>query len=319
MPRPCRPAGMNHAMVMSTMKIRHVIADPEIKRFLDILWLNDGLAANTIAAYGHDLADLSHHLFQHGMTLLEANHQHLSDYLGACAMRGDSPRTAARRRAAVRRFYRHVLLEGKIHEDPTANLTGPKLGRKLPQFLNEAEVDILLQAPSPSTPEGLRDRAMLETLYATGLRVSELVGLPISSLNSRQATVLVYGKGGRERLVPVGEEAMAWVQRYLAESRPELLGRQFAKALFVTRRKEAMTRQAFWHLIKRYAIRAGIAKPLSPHSLRHAFATHLLNHGADLRTVQLLLGHAQLSTTQIYTHIALSRLQAMHQEHHPRA
>lgn len=293
--------------------------DHTLKRFLDFLWLNDGLAANTIVAYGHDLEDLRRHLLQHGMTLTEAQRQHLIDYLDTCTARGDSPRTAARRRAAMRRFYRHLLLDDLIREDPTANLSGPRVGRKLPHFLNEAEVDALLQAPSPSTAEGLRDKAMLETLYATGLRVSELVGLPISSLNSRQATLLVRGKGGKERLVPMGEEAMAWVQRYLVDSRPILLGRHMTEALFVTRRKEAMTRQAFWYLIKRHAVLAGITKPLSPHSLRHAFATHLLNHGADLRTVQLLLGHAQLSTTQIYTHIALSRLQAMHQAHHPRA
>lgn len=291
----------------------------EIKRFLDILWLNDGLAANTVAAYGHDLEDLRLHLGQQGIPLLDARRPHLQDYLSACAVRGDSPRTAARRRAALRRFYRHLLLEGTIQEDPTATLSGPRLGRKLPHFLSETEVDALLQAPSSATAEGLRDKAMLETLYATGLRVTELVDLPVSSLNLRQATVLVRGKGGKERLVPMGEEAMHWVQRYMAEARPALLGRHQADALFVTRRKEAMTRQAFWYLIKRYAIRAAITRPLSPHSLRHAFATHLLNHGADLRTVQLLLGHAQLSTTQIYTHIALSRLQAIHQAHHPRA
>ena len=291
----------------------------EIKRFLDILWLNEGLAANTIAAYGHDLDDLRTHLKRQNIPLQDARKPHLQDYLSTCVLRGDSPRTAARRCAALRRFYRHLLLEGTIQEDPTASLAGPRLGRKLPHFLSESEVEALLQAPSLARAEGLRDKAMLETLYATGLRVTELVDLPVSGLNLRQATVLVRGKGGKERLVPMGDEAMHWVQRYMAEARPTLLGRHRADALFVTRRKEPMTRQAFWYLIKRYAVQAGITKPLSPHSLRHAFATHLLNHGADLRTVQLLLGHAQLSTTQIYTHIALSRLQAIHQAHHPRA
>jgi integrase/recombinase XerD len=231
---------------------------------------------------------------------------------------GYSARSAARWLSCVRGFYRHQVQKGRLAADPSADLALPKPGRPLPGSLTEAEVTALLRAPDIDDPVGLRDRAMLELLYASGLRVSELVGLGLSALNRRQGVLRVVGKGSKERLVPVGQEALRWVDRYLHESRPQLLARQASPSLFPSRRGRFMTRQTFWHAVKRYARAAGIVREISPHTLRHAFATHLLNHGADLRAVQMMLGHADLSTTQIYTHVAQARLKALHQAHHPR-
>lgn len=230
-----------------------------------------------------------------------------------------SPRSVARLVSSLRRFYRHLAATGARTDDPSVRLPAPRLGRPLPKSLTERDVEALLGAPDVATVAGLRDRAMLETLYATGLRVSELVSLPVARLNLRQGVLrIVAGKGGKDRLVPLGEEAIAWLERYLADGRPALLNGRLAEALFVTNRGGAMTRQGFWCLIRRHACRADIEKPLSPHTLRHAFATHLLDHGADLRSLQMLLGHADLSTTQIYTHVARERLRELHARHHPR-
>ncbi|MEJ2654367.1 MAG: site-specific tyrosine recombinase XerD [Acidihalobacter sp.] len=290
-----------------------------IETFLDALWAERGLSDHTLAAYRADLAGFAQAQEQHGKTLLRADRADIQDYLGARLSAGGSPRSSARLLSALRRFYRHQLREGRIAQDPTARIDPPRLGRPLPDALSEEEVERLLQAPDLKDAEGLRDRAMLELLYATGLRVSELVGLSDTQLNLRHGVVRVFGKGSKERLVPLGEEASRWVERYLAEARPELMhAHPPVRAVFVTRRGGPMTRQAFWYLIRRHARRADIAKHLSPHTLRHAFATHLLNHGADLRVVQMLLGHSDLSTTQIYTHVANARLQTLHAAHHPR-
>ena len=239
-------------------------------------------------------------------------------YLAECVHRGARPRSTARLLSSLRRFYQYLLREGMITDDPTAQIESPKLGRPLPKSLTEEQVEKLLQAPDAETALGLRDRAMLETLYATGLRVSELVGLTLQQANLQAGVVKVIGKGDKERLVPLGEEAVEWLQRYLNEERSKLLHGQTSDALFPTARGAAMTRQAFWHNLKRYTHLAGIETHLSPHTLRHAFATHLLNHGADLRVVQMLLGHVDLSTTQIYTQVARERLKQLHAQHHPR-
>lgn len=288
-----------------------------IQAFLDQLWLEDGLSAHTLAAYGTDLRQLATHLAARGVALDAASEADLYDFMAADAALG--ARTRARRLSSVRRYYRYLLREGRIGADPSARVSAPRLGRALPKALSEADVEALLEAPRVVTELGLRDRAMLEMLYATGLRVSELVGLELAQVNPRQGVVRILGKGRKERLVPLGEEALAWLQRYLREARPLLCAGRDTRAVFPTRRGDAMTRQAFWYLIKRYAVRAGIRTTLSPHTLRHAFATHLLNHGADLRVVQMLLGHSSVSTTQIYTHVATARLKALHAAHHPRA
>ncbi len=289
-----------------------------IEAFLDALWMEHGLSDNTLAAYRGDLNALAGWLAQHGGHMLGAGRGDLLAYLAEKVGQGARPRSTARLLSSIRRFYRQQLREGRIDEDPSALIDAPKLGRPLPKALTEEEVEALLAAPPLDDPVGLRDRAMLEVLYASGLRVSELVGLSLGQVNSRQGVVRVLGKGSKERLVPLGEEALDWLARYLAEARPELVRGRLSDALFPTRRGGAMTRQAFWYLIKRYAGQAGIRKPLSPHTLRHSFATHLLNHGADLRVVQMLLGHSDLSTTQIYTHVARERLKSLHASHHPR-
>lgn len=290
-----------------------------LDRFLDALWLEHGLRPNTLSAYRQDLMAFRAWLSARGVGLAAAGSGQVAAYMAALAERAVRPRTTARVISSLRRLYRYLLREKLIDTDPTALLEGPKLGRPLPKSLTEAQVEALLAAPDTGTALGLRDRAMLETLYATGLRVSELVGLTLASIGLQAGVVRAIGKGDKERIVPVGEEALAWLQRYLAEARGLLLAGKVSDALFPTARGGPMTRQAFWHNIKRYAQRAGIARTaLSPHTLRHAFATHLLNHGADLRVVQLLLGHADLSTTQIYTHIARERLKALHAQHHPR-
>lgn len=289
-----------------------------LERFLDALWMERGLSENTLAAYRRDLEGLGQWLAARGDSLGAASRSLLLDYLQARNAQGAKPRTAARFRSTLRRFYRYLVREKLREDDPSARIDAPHLGRPLPDTLTEAEVEALLAAPNPDDVLGLRDRAMLEVLYATGLRVSELVGLTLPQVSLTQGLVRVMGKGSKERLVPLGEEAVAWIDRYLVHGRPALMGCRPSEALFVSRRGDAMTRQTFWHLIKRHARSAGIAKQLSPHTLRHAFATHLLNHGADLRVVQMLLGHSSLSTTQIYTHVARERLKTLHRMHHPR-
>ncbi|CAD7844660.1 MAG: Site-specific tyrosine recombinase XerD [Olavius algarvensis Gamma 1 endosymbiont] len=291
-----------------------------IESFADALWMERGLSANTLAAYQSDLRAFSSWLAkERGKGLVEARRGDLLDYLTLLSRRGRKPRSSARLFSCLRQFYQHLLRQGTIREDPSAQVEAPKLGRPLPKTLTEAEVEALLRAPDTDDPRGHRDRTMLELLYATGLRVSELVGLTPQQVSLVQGVVRVTGKGGKERLVPLGEEALSWLQDYLQGPRPDLLGGRLCPFLFPTRRSDCITRQAFWQLIKRYALAAGIGKSLSPHTLRHAFATHLLNHGADLRVVQMLLGHSDLSTTQIYTHVARERLRQLHARHHPRA
>ena len=288
-----------------------------VRAFVDALWLEDGLSVNTRDAYHGDLARLAQWLAGCGVTLLAAGEVDLQGYVAA-AHTGSRPSSANRRLAVFRRFYRWLLRERRRADDPTLRLGSARRPPRFPKTLSEAQVDALLAAPAVDTPLGLRDRAMLETLYATGLRVSELVGLRTVEVGLVDGVLRVIGKGDKERLVPLGEEARHWIERWLAEGRAALLGGRPADALFVTARAAPMTRQLFWTLIKRHARVACIDAPLSPHTLRHAFATHLLNHGADLRVVQMLLGHADISTTQIYTHIARERLKTLHAAHHPR-
>lgn len=283
--------------------------------FLDALWMERGLSANTLSAYRADLAGFAVWLAVRNKALLAARQEDLRAYL---ATRRHA-RSMARLLSCLRRFYQYLVREGRIQADPSARIESPKLGRPLPKSLSEDQVEMLLAAPVVDDLLGLRDRAMLELLYASGLRVSELVNLKVTQVNLNQGVVRVTGKGGKERLTPIGEESRLWLERYLREARPQLLKGRLCDDLFVTQRAAAMTRQAFWYLIKRYAQQAGIpASRLSPHTLRHSFATHLLNHGADLRVLQMLLGHSDLSTTQIYTHIARERLKSLHAAHHPR-
>ena len=292
--------------------------DPRIEQFLDALWTEQGLSRNTLEAYGRDLQQFTLWLKSGQVDLLQVSREDIQRYLSACGARGVMPRTTARQLSSLRRYYRYLLREEKIDRDPTAEIESPRLGRPLPKSLNEEEVDRLLATPTLESALGLRDRAMLETLYATGLRVTELVGMALFQLNLDQGVVKIIGKGSKERLVPLGEEAAFWLDRYLREGRPGLVRGKSTDAVFPSNRGQAMTRQAFWHSIKRYALAAGINKSISPHTLRHAFATHLVNHGADLRVVQMLLGHSDLSTTQIYTQVARERLKQLHAAHHPR-
>lgn len=287
-----------------------------IDAFLDHLWLNDGLARNTLAAYRRDLEKLASRLEQVGGALLQADALMLESALLLCADR-EKPATRARLLSAARRFFQYQILAGMRQDDPTARMASPRLGQRLPKTLSEAHVETLLDAPDVSTLLGLRDRCLLEVLYATGLRVSELVGLTLPQLDLVSGLLKTVGKGNKERLVPLGEVALEWLHRYLGEARPHLLKGGQCEHVFVTRLKGPMTRQMAWYLIVRYAEREGLPR-LSPHTLRHAFATHLVNHGADLRVVQLLLGHADISTTQIYTHVARERLRQLHARHHPR-
>ncbi len=287
-----------------------------IEQFLDALWMERGLSDNTLSAYRTDLRRFADWSFRKNTLLFKIQEADVMAFMSS--ENSTKPRTRARRLSSLRRFYQYLSREGLINEDPTSRVDAPKLGRSLPHSLTESDVENLLHAPVTDDPLGLRDRAMLELLYATGLRVTELVSIGIQQINLRQGVVRVTGKGGKERLVPMGEEAIDWIQRYQQQSRPDLLNGKTCDTLFVTRRAAGMSRQMFWHLIKRYAIKAEINKAMSPHTLRHAFATHLLNHGADLRVVQLLLGHSDISTTQIYTHVAQARLQQLHAEHHPR-
>lgn len=289
-----------------------------IEVFSDALWLEDGLSANTLAAYRGDLTAFSDWLSDRTGALSTATSNDIREYLGVRRAEGAARRSSARLLTTLRRFYRYLVREELIGVDPTALIESPKVERSLPKSLSESLVERLLASPSTDTALGMRDRAMLEMLYATGLRVSELVGLTVSQVSVNQGVVRVVGKGDKERLIPLGEEALVCLQQYLSHARVSLLRRRTADAMFITARGGPLSRQAFWHNIKRYARRAGIESSLSPHTLRHAFATHLLNHGADLRVVQMLLGHADLSTTQIYTHVAQQRLKELHARHHPR-
>ena len=291
-----------------------------LDRFADGLWLSDGLARNTLDSYRRDIAQFAAWLEEAGMkSVLEAGSADIQRHLAWQVERKRAkPRTTSRLVSSLKRFFQFALREGLRRDDPAAELESPKLPRSLPKSLSEAQVEALLDAPDVETAQGLRDRAMLETLYASGLRVSELVGLKTMQVSLDMNVVRVLGKGSKERLTPLGQEAAQWIARYQRTARPELLRGKKSDALFVTARGGPMTRQAFWGLVKRYAAIANIRIAISPHTLRHAFATHLINHGADLRVVQLLLGHADISTTQIYTHVARERLKQLHRKHHPR-
>lgn len=290
-----------------------------IESFIDNLWLEKGLAQNTLDAYRRDITAFAGWLRDRGSELTRARREDLMGYLAHRMGAGAKARSTARALSCLRSLYRYLLRENRVAVDPTLRIDNPKLGRPLPDSLTETEVERLLAAPDTSTPIGLRDRTMLELLYACGLRVSELVNLEVTDVNLRQGVVRVIGKGSKERLVPMGEEAIRWLTRFMREARADLLKRNLAEtAVFPSGQGRRMTRQTFWHRIKAHARTADIRRKLSPHTLRHAFATHLLNHGADLRVVQLLLGHADLSTTQIYTHIARQRMKTLHAEHHPR-
>ena len=291
-----------------------------LDEFSDTLWLEDGLSRNTLESYRRDLNKFAQWLEQHRhASLLQGTHADLQGFLAHLVVEQKARASSTSRAiSSLKRLYQYLLRQGRIGVDPTLQIATPKIPRSLPKTLTEQDVELLLQAPAVDTPLGMRDRAMLEVLYASGLRVSELVGLSVAQVSLDMGVVRVMGKGKKERLVPLGEEALEWIRRYLAEARTALLNNNISNALFVTGRGEGMTRQMFWYLIKRHARQGGLSKPLSPHTLRHAFATHLLNHGADLRVVQLLLGHADISTTQIYTHVARERLKQLHATHHPR-
>lgn len=289
-----------------------------IDRFVDALWIEDGLAANSLAAYRRDLGLLAQWLAQaHGRSINELTEEQLREY-GVARHAGSKATSANRRLTVFKRYFRWALREHLVTADPTIKLLSARQPLRVPKTLSEAQVEALLAAPDVDTPLGLRDRTMLELMYASGLRVSELVGLKTVHVSLSEGALRATGKGTKERLVPFGEEAHAWIRRYLDESRAEILKGQVSDALFVTARGAPMTRQMFWKLIKQYALKGGVHVPMSPHTLRHAFATHLLNHGADLRAVQMLLGHADISTTTIYTHVARERLRTLHAQHHPR-
>jgi len=291
-----------------------------VDQFLDTIWMEHGLSQNTLSSYRYDLLQFSNWLIQadskENKQILDANRDDLLEYLSYRHAKKFHPRSTSRSLSCLRRFYRWLLREELISQDPTLNIDNPKIGKPLPKSLSEEDIEALLDAPDTTEAIGLRDRAMLELLYASGLRISELINLTILSVNLKQGVVRVVGKGSKERLVPMGEDAIDWLTRYLKEARAELLRGKSSDILFVSNHSKAMARQTFWHRIKQYAILADIKTDLSPHTLRHAFATHLLNHGADLRVVQLLLGHSDLSTTTIYTHIAKERLKSIHAEHH---
>ncbi|ACJ30883.1 Phage integrase:Phage integrase,SAM-like protein [Shewanella piezotolerans WP3] len=292
--------------------------DRAIDLFLDHLWSTKGLSDNTLSAYRTDLRHFDRHQQLKGLKLVESSQFDVRDYLATRFDKGFAKTSSARMMSSLRRFFGYLVVNKQISTDPMALLESPKLARKLPDSLSEDDIDRLLSEPQADDPIECRDKAMLELLYATGLRVSELVGLTMEQLSLRQGLVRIVGKGGKERLVPLGELAVGEVENYLKFARVELLKGKQSDVLFPSKRAQQMTRQTFWHRIKLYALRANISTELSPHTLRHAFATHLLNHGADLRVVQLLLGHSDLSTTQIYTHVATARLASLHSEHHPR-
>lgn len=290
-----------------------------LDEFSDALWLEDGLSRNTLESYRRDLKQFQVWLEKlHGRDLLAASHADLLSYLAHKVAAKAKATSTSRLLSSLKRFYQYALRQNKIAADPSLNIDSPKLPRGLPKTLTEEDVEKLLAAPDTDDALGMRDRTMLEVLYASGLRVSELVTLKVAQVSLDMGVVRIMGKGSKERLVPLGEEALSWVRRYMKEARPQILGRRSADAMFVTARAAGMTRQSFWHLLKRHAEHAGLRKAISPHTLRHAFATHLLNHGADLRVVQMLLGHSDISTTQIYTHVARERLKQLHAKHHPR-
>ena len=297
----------------------HTASEQQLEVFIDAIWMERGLSENTLNAYRTDLYGFAKWLYaQSQQDLLHASRSQILDYLTYRVGQGSKSRSTARLLSSIKRYYQYSVREQLLKEDPSDRIDAPKLGRSLPKFLSEAEVEALLDAPDLKDPLGVRDRTMLELLYATGLRVSELINLTIDQINLRQGVVRVLGKGNKERLVPLGEEALSWLDKYLNDARHQITPASASNYVFTTRRHSAMTRQAFWYLIKRYANKVGIKKHLTPHTLRHCFATHLLNHGADLRVVQMLLGHSDLSTTQIYTHVARERLRSLHAEHHPR-
>lgn len=291
-----------------------------LESFLDDLWLHQGVSQHTLSAYKTDLSHFVRFLnAQHLAPLADLQETEIRRYIQHRQQQGHSQRSIARFISSARKFYRYLLRTEVRRDDPSAHVQAPKQARQLPQSLSEADVEALLEAADTSTTLGLRDRCMLEVLYATGLRVTELIGLRLSEISTRQGVVRITGKGDKERLVPLGEEALDWLHNYLQRSRPELAQGQSLDTVFLSTRGTQMTRQTFWHRIKALALSAGLSSELSPHTLRHAFATHLLNHGADLRALQMLLGHADIATTQIYTHVARARLLALHSEHHPRA
>ncbi len=290
-----------------------------IDAFIDTLWLEDGLSNNTLSAYRSDLNSFARWLYKYKNLKIEsAERNHVQLYLAKKVQNGASPRSTARLLSTLHRYYRYRIRDGHRTDDPTRDIDAPRIGRPLPVSLSEEQVMELLHAPDTKTARGLRDRTMLELLYSTGLRVSELVGLSMQQINLQAGVLRVMGKGSKERVLPIGEIAVDWLDQYLTESRPTLISSNSSDAVFSGRAGKPLTRQAFWHAIKKYALAAGIHTHLSPHTLRHAFATHLLNHGADLRVVQMLLGHSDLSTTQIYTHVARERLNQLHKQHHPR-
>jgi integrase/recombinase XerD len=302
---------------MNTTEINKQILD----EFIDALWLEDGLSRNTLTSYRADLMRLIQWLRQKDQANIQLTKVTQADLLAFLSDRitlGMKASTTCRELTSIKRFYRYLLRQEKIDTNPALNIDSPKISRHLPVSLTESEVEMLLAAPDIQQLLGLRDRTMLEILYAAGLRVSELISLTVSQIRADMGVVRILGKGNKERLIPLGDEALHWLDLYQHEARLVLLAGRQSNMLFVTTRGSAMTRQAFWYLIKRYAQQVGIMKPLSPHTLRHAFATHLLNHGADLRVVQLLLGHSDISTTQIYTHVARERLKQLHARHHPR-
>ena len=292
----------------------------QLETFIDAIWMERGLSENTLNAYRADLSGFAKWLHSNykGTNLLKAERSQILGYLSYRVNLGTKSRSAARLLSSIKRFYQYCVREQFLKEDPSDRIDAPKLGRSLPKFLSEEEVESLLDAPDLKDPIGVRDRTMLELLYATGLRVSELVKLKTGQINLRQGVVRIQGKGNKERLVPLGQESISWLEKYLKDERSKIAPELSNDYVFTTRRQSAMTRQAFWYLIKRYARKVGIKKHLTPHTLRHCFATHLLNHGADLRVVQMLLGHSDLSTTQIYTHVAQERLKNLHAQHHPR-
>ena len=303
---------------MSVAPATGAASEEAIERFLEALWIEDGLASNTLAAYRRDLSMYARWLDAAAQRALDQSTETDLRAYAVARHAGSKPSSTNRRLTVFKRYFRWALREGRIVADPTLKLLGARQALRVPKTLSEAQVEALLAAPDVDAPLGLRDRAMLELMYASGLRVSELVGLKTVHLGLSEGALRVTGKGAKERLVPFGEEAHAWLLRYQKEARATILGGKSTDALFVTARGAAMTRQMFWKLVKAHALRAGIDAPLSPHTLRHAFATHLLNHGADLRAVQMLLGHADISTTTIYTHVARERLKALHAAHHPR-
>ena len=308
----------NHANIVADNGSGAKAPEAIIDKFLDTIWMERGLSVNTLGAYRADLMALKRWLAQRDTSLIYATRADLLAFIAWRAKEGAKPRSTARQLSSFRRFYRFLLRESMISEDPTARIDMPKIGRSLPRSLTESEVESLLAAPNTHDPLGHRDRTMLEVLYATGLRVTELINLRQSEINLTQGVLRVLGKGERERLIPLGDESQTWLRDFLAGPRIEILLERHTDFLFPTRRGDRMTRQAFWHIIKRYAKKAEIEGKLSPHTLRHAFATHLLNNGADLRVVQMLLGHSDLSTTQIYTHVARARMKELHAQHHPR-